>query len=98
MSFDSRTISEDLSVDLKDEQPDQRQSSSTSTIKSTGVQTHIGDGPYRLRVFPALKDAVDEEATEDRKLGSVIWSHIRFIGRILLCQIGINNLINIPLS
>ncbi|KAF7994855.1 hypothetical protein HCN44_004327 [Aphidius gifuensis] len=89
VSFGSCTISEDLSVELKDEQQEPRQSSSTSTIKSTGVQTHVGDGPYRLRIFPIIKDTVDEEATDNQKLATKLWSHIRFIGRILLCQIGL---------
>ncbi|XP_011503039.1 PREDICTED: uncharacterized protein LOC105366330 [Ceratosolen solmsi marchali] len=44
---------------------------------------------YRLRVFPTLKDIVDENKILDPKKSSRIFRYFRFLGRIALCQFGL---------
>ncbi|XP_011305710.1 uncharacterized protein [Fopius arisanus] len=85
MSFDSRTLSGELSVQLEVE----GNQKTLRVIKSTGVQTHLGEGPYRLKVFPALKDIVEEDPSGNPKTSSRLWRHLRFLGRLSLCQFGL---------
>ncbi|XP_063988033.1 uncharacterized protein LOC135168085 isoform X2 [Diachasmimorpha longicaudata] len=85
MSFDSGTLSRELSVQLEVE----GNHKTLKVIKSTGVQTHLGEGPYRLKVFPALKDIVDDDASDNPKTSSRLWKHLRFLGRLSLCQFGL---------
>ena len=58
-------------------------------VKSTAVQT-IDRVLYRLRVFPTLKDIVDEEnqPPDPKKRGSKILRYFRFLGRVAMCQFG----------
>ncbi|XP_032454502.1 uncharacterized protein LOC100679891 isoform X5 [Nasonia vitripennis] len=59
------------------------------TLKSTSVQT-IGRILYRLRVFPTLKDIVDEEnKPPDPKKSPRLYRYFRFLGRVALCQFGL---------
>lgn len=58
------------------------------TLKSSAVQT-IGRILYRLRVFPTLKDIVDEEnKPPDPKKSPRLYRYFRFLGRVALCQFG----------
>lgn len=54
------------------------------------VQTTIGL-PLRLRVFPSIKDIVEEKDanSKDTKGFSKLWKHIRFLGRLSLSMFGL---------
>ncbi|XP_034947831.1 uncharacterized protein [Chelonus insularis] len=87
-SFDSRTISEDLSVDLKEENT--HQNTEDPLIKSIGIQTRKCEGPYRLKVLPSLRDIIDEEENDSNKRPAAkFWKHLRFLGRLSLSQFGL---------
>ena len=65
-----------------------------TSLKSVAIQTIVGL-PLRLRVFPSVKDIIDEDNNKsmDGKKSSRIWKHIRFLGRLSLSLFGKNNLI-----
>lgn len=86
MSLGSRTVSEDLTIELKDHQTND--TDGMPFIKSIGIQAREHEGPYWLRVFPTLKDIIEEEESENSGTSSKIWKHLRFLGRLSLCQFG----------
>ncbi|XP_074110638.1 uncharacterized protein LOC141534901 isoform X1 [Cotesia typhae] len=87
VSLDSRTISEDLTIELKDQQTNE--TVGMPFIKTIGIQTREREGPYWLRVFPKLKDIIEEEEGENSRTCSKIWKHLRFLGRLSMCQFGL---------
>ncbi|CAG5104410.1 Protein of unknown function [Cotesia congregata] len=88
VSLDSRTISEDLTIELKDQQTNEIVG--MPFIKTIGIQTREREGPYWLRVFPKLKDIIEEEEEgENSRTCSKIWKHLRFLGRLSMCQFGL---------
>ncbi|XP_008556753.1 uncharacterized protein LOC103577733 [Microplitis demolitor] len=87
VSLGSRTVSEDLTIELKDHQTND--TDGMPFIKSIGIQAREHEGPYWLRVFPTLKDIIEEEESENSGTSSKIWKHLRFLGRLSLCQFGL---------
>ncbi|XP_014614586.1 PREDICTED: uncharacterized protein LOC106792618 isoform X2 [Polistes canadensis] len=58
--------------------------------KSIALQTAVRV-PLRLRFLPSLEDIIDEnDPASASPKSSVIWKHLRFLGRLLLSQFGRN--------
>ncbi|CAD6240523.1 GSCOCG00008827001-RA-CDS [Cotesia congregata] len=77
-----------LTIELKDQQTNEIVG--MPFIKTIGIQTREREGPYWLRVFPKLKDIIEEEEEgENSRTCSKIWKHLRFLGRLSMCQFGL---------
>ncbi|XP_015178465.1 PREDICTED: uncharacterized protein LOC107067448 [Polistes dominula] len=64
------------------------------TTKSVALQTAVRI-PLRLRFLPSLEDTIDENDPASASPKSVIWKHLRFLGRLLLSQFGLVWLLSI---
>ncbi|KAK2574941.1 hypothetical protein KPH14_008706 [Odynerus spinipes] len=65
------------------------------STRSIALQTTVRV-PLRLRVLPSIREIVDENDPASRNSkSSVVWRHLRFLGRLSLSQFGLVWLLNI---
>ncbi|XP_078043595.1 uncharacterized protein LOC144473531 [Augochlora pura] len=82
------TVSEELSSQHKSSVEFKK------SVSSIAIQTIVGL-PLRLRVFPSVKDIVEEDSRNPTKKSLKIWKHVRFLGRLSLSLFGLTWLLTI---